>query len=312
MYKLFSQRMKEQNGEMDDVYTYNFFPEGFRNQFLHIVEDVFDQKNFQNYYQWNGYHNIDFWHFTCCAFAREKGLKVIAGRYSSDVNNDVAFEYYVDTASDEDFLDLMDFTINVSFSKEIICKYISEEIIEDGIEELNDRFRQHMLGYEVVEGKLIVKTNEQTHQNIVKPAIKLLHNKEFAGAEQEFFTAFDCYKQNNNKDAILNLIKCFESVLKIICKGMKYHYEDKKDTAKELLNHLKDNGFYPSYLESHLTGIRTTLESGAPTLRNKEAGHGQGDKVVNVSDEYVEYALNLVATNIVFLVKLYNKQVKNK
>ena len=84
---------------------------------------------------------------------------------------------------------------------------------------------------------------------------------------------------------------------------MKYGFDNEKDTAKQLLQHLNDNGFYPSYLESHMNGIRTTLESGAPTLRNKKAGHGQGQAIESISDEYVEYALNLVATNIVFLCK---------
>ena len=53
--------------------------------------------------------------------------------------------------------------------------------------------------------------------------------------------------------------------------GGQFHYDHGGvGTGKFFL--LTENEFYPSYLESHLTGIRTTLESGAPTLRNKKAG----------------------------------------
>lgn len=61
-------------------------------------------------------------------------------------------------------------------------------------------------------------------------------------------------------------------------------------------------------MNSHLTSIRTTLETGIPTVRNKLSGHGQGSTISPIPDEFAEYALNLTATNIVLLVKIY----KNK
>lgn len=58
-------------------------------------------------------------------------------------------------------------------------------------------------------------------------------------------------------------------------------------------------------MSAYLTNLRTTLETGLPVIRNKNAGHGQGSLVVNISDEFAEYALNLAATNIVLLVSIY-------
>lgn len=68
---------------------------------------------------------------------------------------------------------------------------------------------------------------------------------------------------------------------------------------------MESNGFYPSYLRNHISGILQTLNTGAPVLRNKTSGHGQGATVSDYPDEYVEYALNLVATNMIFLHRLY-------
>ena len=310
MYKLYSQRKQEEINGSSDVYIYETFCQEFRNQYLYIVRDIFNFGNEEFYSA--GSRNINFWRITCEGFSREKGLKALSGYNYGDINNAKAYELFVDLSNDKDFLDLMDYTFTVIISSSPFAKIKGKEKINSAIKELNYRFKQHSLGYEFINGKLIEKNNEQIHREIIKPALYLLHNRVFQGAEQEYFQAFDCFKEKNNKDAILNAIKAFESVLKIICKEMGYQYDNDKDSVKKLLQHLSDNKFYPEYLESHLAGIRTTLESGAPTLRNKSAGHGQGAEVIDVTDEYVEYALNLVATNIVFLVKLFNRIKGNK
>lgn len=176
------------------------------------------------------------------------------------------------------------------------------------IEELNYRFKQHNLGYEFINGEIIRKDSEHIHQEIIKPALKLLVSCEFAGAEQEYLDAFEHRRKGENKDAILDALKAFESTMKAICDGLGYSYDPAKSTAKDLISCLESNGFYPAYMNNHMTSLRTSLESGLPTLRNKNAGHGQGATVVNISDEFTEYALNLAATNIVLLAKLYESK----
>lgn len=44
------------------------------------------------------------------------------------------------------------------------------------------------------------------------------------------------------------------------------------------------------------------MEIKIPTMRNKNVGYGQGSTLTPISDEFAEYAPNLVATNIVLLV----------
>lgn len=41
----------------------------------------------------------------------------------------------------------------------------------------------------------------------------------------------------------------------------------------------------------------------------KKVWHRQGKIVESISDEFVEYALNLATTNIVLLVGIYKKEV---
>lgn len=307
MYKLFSQRKREAIGDIPDVYEYDTFSVEFRNQFFHIVSSVFEKGNKKAN---TGYRErFDFWETTCDLYAREKGLKYLPGRYTRGNNAD-AYEHYVDSSSNEDFLDLLDFTVTRIIYHEVTLNCVGKESVEDAAFELNYRFKQHSLGYEFINGNLVVKTDEHIHTNIVKPALTLLHQKVFRGAEDEFLTAWKHYKDGKFKDAILNAGKCFESVMKSICKQLKFSFDEQKDDAKKLIQILRENNFFPTYLESHMNGIRTTLESGAPTVRNKTSGHGQGETVVEISEAYASYALNLVATNIVFLCKLYDERRK--
>lgn len=297
MYELYSRRIKNAIGE-PEVFIYDSFPQTFRNQMFYALSDVID------YFEANGANGV--WDYIHNEFSREIGVKCLC---PYNWNSKSKIEHFVEMSSDEEFLDLLDYAFSfVSKLKGLNIFASPEEKIKkitDSVAELNQRFKQHKLGYEFVNGEVIRKDNEFLHQAVVKPALKVLSNNEFAGAEQEFLDAFEHRRKGENKDAILDALKAFESTMKTICDKMGYPYDPAKSTAKDLISILETNNFYPSYMNNHITSLRTSLESGLPTLRNKNAGHGQGASVVNVSDEFTEYALNLAATNIVLLVKIY-------
>ena len=168
MYKLFSQRKREEENGVSDVYIYNKFSKEFRNQYFHIIKYVFNSNSDDSYYTYNG--SINLWEIACENFAREKGLKYLLDDYGY-CNNRLAYEKYVDECSDEDFLDLMDYTFTAIISNKDTAGIVGRAKIDDAIEELNYRFKQHSLGYEFINGNLIEKTNEQIHREIIKPAL---------------------------------------------------------------------------------------------------------------------------------------------
>jgi hypothetical protein len=49
--------------------------------------------------------------------------------------------------------------------------------------------------------------------------------------------------------------------------------------------------------------IRSLLESGLPSVRNKLGGHGQGTEPVDAPEYFARYALNLAATSILFVAE---------
>lgn len=298
MYTLYSKRIKDAAGE-PEVYVYDVFSQAFRNQMFYALSDVLD------FYENNG--GAGAWEALHDNFAREIGAKTLFSAHTYARRN---IETYIDKCTDEEFLDFLDFAFTMlSRIREIRLPSVSNEEqqkqVSSAFVEMNFRFKQHSLGYEFVKDELIRKDNEFLHREAVKPALKLLHTTGFKGAEQEFLDAFEHRRKGENKDAILDALKAFESTMKAICDGMGYAYDPARSTAKELIGILESNFFYPAYMNNHITSLRTSLESGLPTMRNKNAGHGQGAVVVNVSDEFTEYALNLAATNIVLLVKIY-------
>ncbi len=183
--------------------------------------------------------------------------------------------------------------------------YDSNGKVDEAITELNFRFKQHGLGYEFVNGEIVRIDNTIIHKDVIKPALRLIYDEGFSGAEEEIRRAFEYRRKSDNKNAILEAEKAFESTMKTICDKKWYVYDKAKDTAQKLIKILESNNFYPTYMSAYLTNLRTTLETGLPVIRNKNAGHGQGSLVVNISDEFAEYALNLAATNIVLLVSIY-------
>ncbi len=300
MKELFSRRYRDRNGD-PEVYIYNNFSPAFRNQCFHIVKSLIMELS--------DLTSFSIASDVCAPYAREKGLKYLKDPFNC-VNNLTAVEVYFDTRSHEDFLDLLDFIfVNVvasDYYQEYFLNHRKNPLIA-AADELNLRFKQHSLGYEFTNGEIIPKTNEHIHQEVVKPALKLLTDERFRGAEQEYLMAFSHLKAGNNKDAILNAGKAFESVMKTICSELGYPYKP-TDPAKKLIECLKQNGFFPAYLDSQLNHLCGLLESGAPTTRNKESGHGQGVTITNPTDGCVEFILNIVASNMVFFYRLYKEK----
>lgn len=139
------------------------------------------------------------------------------------------------------------------------------------------------------------------HEEVVKPVLTLLQDPRFAGAQDEFLKAHTHYRNNQFKESINECLKAFESTMKIICKEHEWEFPDNA-TAKKLIDICFDNELIPSYWQSHFTGLRSVLESGVPTGRNRESGHGQGSEVKEIPPYLSSSILNMTATAILFLI----------
>ena len=126
--------------------------------------------------------------------------------------------------------------------------------------------------------------------------------KDLGGDNEEFLKAHKLYREKNYKDCVNNCLNAFESCLKVICKKRGWNYTE-KDTANRLIAIVFDKGLIPQLMQSHFSALRSTLESGVPTVRNKRTGHGQGTNQIAVPEYIASYILHLTASNILLLTK---------
>jgi hypothetical protein len=125
------------------------------------------------------------------------------------------------------------------------------------------------------------------------------------GGLQEFLSAHKHYREGEHKEAIVDALKAFESTMKAICTARGWPFDEQRAAARQLTDIVFANGLIPQYLQSHFTGLRTVLEAGVPTVRNKTSGHGQGPMPTVVPDYLAAYVLHQTAANIVLLVEAH-------
>lgn len=310
IFKTFSKRKKEEIEGINDVYSYDEIPEKLRNQIMHIWNDSIGDYD----EAWDTIHDI---------IVKELGLSRIVER-TYYTKKDGCVKFLLNHNITDEVIDIIEVSFNIieAISTRLpdyrIRDYNITQKSDQSVEELNHRFKENSIGYQYVDRRIIRIDRELTHIEIVKPAIKILHELEFEGASDEFMEAHKDYREGDYKSAINNAQKSFESMMKTICEKMNYEYDKEKDTAKALIKRLIDEDFIPKHLSNHFDGLRsclngiiTSLESGLPTLRNRKSGHGQGEEIVGVPEYLASYAINLVATNIVLLADIYTSDYKN-
>ena len=295
---LFSKREKRKRGEMPDVYQYKQLPKEFRVQVIHILRDVLGEPaQYSSDYAGKAYQII---HDALC---REYGVFVLTDDARNGHYDLAIFNYFLNCENTEKSLDIIEFSFRLA-TIAVDAAYRNYEHVQlspsDGIEELNIRFRENGIGYQYESGEIIRVDSQLSHSEIIKPALHLLNEKIYSGANQEYLTAHDHYRHGRYKECLNDCLKSFESVMKAVCKKHNWQYND-SDTAKKLLDVCFQNNLVPTYLQAHFSSLRSSLESGVPTVRNKLSGHGQGIEPVNVPEYMASYLLNLTATTILFL-----------
>lgn len=197
-----------------------------------------------------------------------------------------------------------EFYYNNAGKEELIKKL--NKILDDAIKELNVRFLEHGVGYQYESGTIIRIDSKYTYEEMVKPALGLLHREGYEGAEAEFLNANEFFRKKDNKGVLNECLNAFESTLKTICDKRNWKY-DEKSTSKNLIDICFKNDLIPKFLGDEYNSLINLLKSGVPTLRNKLSGHGQGPrKRPPIPNHFAAYMIHVTASNIIFLIEAEN------
>lgn len=297
IFDLFSKREKRKSGEIPEIYTFDDIPKNIKIQINHIWDDAIGIDQHYEYSEEKTYEEI---HKILC---REYGVYNLVSNQMYPKDNVINF-----------FLNEIDVNKTIDVI-ELIFRYINIHIennqwdfnnrkinAEEAIKELNDRFKEAGIGYAFENNEIVRIDSTLIHNEITKPTIALLWDSKFSGANDEYMKAHEHYRNGRNKECLNECLKAIESTLKTICKIKSWNYAE-TDTARKLIQICFNNNLVPTYTQNQFTSLQNLIESGVPTIRNKQGGHGQGQNIVNVDDKLTQYALNLTGTNIIFLIK---------
>jgi hypothetical protein len=303
IFELFSKRQNRLNGNVPDVYSYNSLAENLRVQIIHIWSDSLGNENSYHYHEdvRRAYALIvDTLH-------REYGAFQLPGtnRFAATDHLEELTNYFLQEEDIQKQLDVVELSFKVihQFTRTYQYRLFrnASEVADNAIEELNNRFKECGIGYQFVENEIIRIDSELIHVEAVKPALRLLNEEHYQGAQQEFLSAYEHYRQGKNKEALNDCLKSFESTMKAICDKQQWIYQPNA-TAKILIQICFDNNLIPSFWQNQFSSLRSMLESSIPTGRNKLSGHGQGSIPTSVPDYLVSYMLHMTASTLVFLI----------
>lgn len=293
---------------MPDVYIYEEIPQSLRVQIVHIIRDTFGEDKYTS-------ESSSAYKYIHKALCKEYGVFALKQHARSDA--EAVLDYFFSCDDYERCLDIIEFTFRIIQSNVAKNYYnykqntTSSQKPDDAVEELNKRFKENGFGYEFVSGELVRIDSQFIHSETVKPVLSLLKsNKIYSGANQEFLKAHEHYRHKRYKECLVESLKSLESLMKGICKQHSWEFKE-SDPAKKLINICLEKKLVPEYLQNQFSSLRIVLESGVPTIRNKEGGHGQGADITTVPEHFASYTLHLTASNLLFLMQC-NEQLISK
>lgn len=304
IFDLFSKRQKSLRGEVPDIYTYNNLPEPLRVQIVHIWADSIGSDK-EYYHHIHGHAVQHVYQIIVDTLCREYGIFELptARKHGNRMYLEELKDFLIQEQDVERQLDVVELSfrcIDQITRRSYLGRTNASKISDNAIDELNSRFKEHGVGFELIDGEIVRVDSELIHVEAVKPALRLLNEKCYLGAQQEFLGAYEHYRHGKNKEALNDCLKSFESTMKAICDKHKWPYQPTA-TAKNLIQVCFDNNLVPPFWQQQLTSLRSILESSVPTGRNKLSGHGQGTVPTVVPDYLVAYMLHMTASTLVFL-----------
>ncbi|HVQ07952.1 MAG TPA: hypothetical protein VMS43_05915 [Allosphingosinicella sp.] len=292
-------RQRERAGS-DDVYSYDTIPNPLRVQLIQIWEQALGLNRPSS-------HGADAIAGLVRIIRRERGVFGLCNNYELVENDEELRRWFLSEQNADFCLDCV----------ELVCRFLQNKVsnepwryenrqggAEAAIIEINARFTEAGIGYqyETAANEIVRVDSRLIHAEVVKPALSLLAEPVFAGPQKEFLDAHGHYRQGDYEQALTECGKAFESVLKIIAQRRGWSISDKA-TAKTLLDCVFTNGLVPEYLNGEFQALRSLLESGVPTIRNRSGGHGTGSTPRSVPPHLAAFQLHQTAAAIVLLVE---------
>ena len=224
-YEPFSTRQRNwSQSDQPRIYQYDDLPKSFRTQVIHIWRDSVGYYHVPQVYEnlRGAYDPVpmnEFWDLVVDTLSREYGVFDLGKR---ERNCQRLCEAHLLESNTEQGLDIIELTFRLIDTKLRKLKdwerqrHGIRQSPDSAIRELNERFRQHAIGYRFESGQVIKMSSDYLHEQVTLPAIRLLNAEGFAGASREFMVAHDHYRHGRYDVAIGEASNSLESTIKTI------------------------------------------------------------------------------------------------
>ena len=194
---------------------------------------------------------------------------------------------------------------------------------QQGVDQVNDVFREHGIGYELtpwtpqkVEKELVTRVGTKTytdieidyprivridsqlaHREIIEPALQLLTDSRLRVANAEMLNALSALRAGEHDNAITLACSAFESLLKTVCALKGWAYDAQRDTCSRLVEICRDSGLFPPFYAPAFTAVGT--------VRNKiGSAHGRGPAPAHAaSQEHAEHMIRMTSAHMLLIAK---------
>ncbi len=293
---LYSNRIKAEKANKNDVYIYDCFSKELKIQIFFIIRNLLE-----TIYKYCSKDREDLWISIYYIVSKEWGKKFLDPNPLNFIDR---FESYI-VKKDNKYEHVLDRVIGIRITilskVDPNYKFNNDKFLIGLIEELNKRFLYAGVGYQYENGEIIRIDHQYVHKEIVKPALEIIHNQAFEKVNEEYSNAHKHYRNQYIKDCIVACNRAFESLLKSICNECEWEY-DPNNRASDLIKIIHKNGLFPVGMEKTIDSYIMTLKTGVPELRSHFGGHGSSSQSPSPSIYMAEYVLHLTATNIVFFI----------
>ena len=169
VFDLYSKRQKRARGEMPDVYVYDNLPKELRVQIVYIISDAFGEDVYPEVWRRCAKKLYD---YVVSILCREVCVFDLTPFVKSP--RDSLFRFFINEENVDRALDvvelcfsLMKDRIDGNYRKCTITKINPD----DAILELNERFKEHGVGYLFISGEIIRVDSQLLHAEAVKPTL---------------------------------------------------------------------------------------------------------------------------------------------
>lgn len=301
---LFSKRNKKKN--QISKLEYNIFPNELRVQIEYVLLKLCDIEIKNGYMVNFDYNWVDIFKYIYHKLCDEYGRMSLSTEEKFNYDDEQyilhILNFISNSASIEEIFDV----IELIFDEERYLKHnrFLDKSFDQYIIQLNNRLKEHNIGYRFESGQIIRIDSEYSYLEITVPALQLISDPVYKTVNDEFLEAHKHYKKGEYEEALVDCRKASESCLKIICQKRKWFFDEKKDTFKDLIDIVIKNGLISIIHISGFGGLRAVLESATVLCNDKKAVHGKGaDDEITIHDYEAEYVLNITATTLLLLIK---------